>query len=39
MGIRRKNMKLFRELIKLFSFDNGEDYSDVDLWDLEDTDF
>ena len=28
-------MKFLQELVKIFSFDNDEDYSDINLWDTE----
>jgi len=31
-------MKILKELIKLFDFDNDEDYSDIDLFDIGDLD-
>lgn len=32
-------MKILKELIKLFNFNDDEDYSDVDLFDFDDSEF
>jgi hypothetical protein len=28
-------MKFLKEVIKIFSFDNDEDYTDINLWDID----
>ena len=28
-------MKFIKEVIKIFSFDDNEDYTDIDLWDID----
>jgi hypothetical protein len=28
-------MKFIKEVIKIFSFDDNEDYTDIDLWEID----